>query len=627
MVVVSENKQEVPLKVAIYLRVSTEDQVEKYGLKAQRAAIEGAIKSKGTLEDGVIPSMVLAGKAYEYVDGDIGGRTELDQRPEFRRLKEDILNSPQGGKPFDVVAVFKIDRFARKLRILMDVIKFFEEYKIEFVSATESIDTSTPFGRAMLGIMGVIAELELENILERTQKGREQAIKEGVFMGTHAPYGYQKDKDRHLIVLEKEAAVVERIFYLFTVEKQTPQRIADILTADEILSPDASAVKYKKRKGVSRKTNDPYFWRAERVRDILSDDVYTGVLYYNKSKKRKRLPKSEWKQVERRHKEIILAHIFELAKQQLKTISDRKILTKRQEDNHIYPLSGLLKCDFCRSLNTSEKQEMMSWTGGKKEVGKQSGHYSYYYFCNRKNRKKFTTICPVVPIPAEPLEKYVITFIKELLSDPRAAYEHQRNLESSKLSTQHLESKKEHFIELLNSLPDTRKNILFQHEIGEIDKPTLENKLVGLNGKDVELKEKIDELDFKLSQISLSKGYEASLELYAEKYRKVLEQDFKDERELHELIHSLVHQIVVYSRPANLKDKIAGRKKEGQMIPNKIDIYLHLPQNLLRELYTHKFGVRSDNLWAERDFVRTLPDIITQLSQLHTFKYNVNYAS
>lgn len=196
------------------------------------------------------------------------------------------------------------------------------------------------------------------------------------------------------------------------------------------------------------------------------------------------------------------------------------------------------------------------------------------------------------------VEQYVIDFIKQLLNDPRAVYEHQKSLDSGKLSTQHLESNKDHFIELLNSLPDTRRNILFQHEIGEIDKATLENKLVGLKGKDVDLKKKIDELDFKLSQISLSKGYVVSLEKYAEKYRKVLEKDFKDEKELHELIHSLIHQIVVYSRPATEKDKIAGRKKEGQMIPNRIDIYLHLPQNLLRELYTHKFGVKSDNLWS-----------------------------
>jgi|GEM_PF-7067867 len=156
------DKDEVQLRVAVYLRVSTEEQADKYGLDAQRASIEGMIKSKGKLKDGR-DRMVLAGKNYEYVDDGISGTTKMEARPEFARLKEDIMNSPDN-RPFDMVAVYRIDRFARKLRILMDILNFFEEKDIEFISATESIDTSTPFGRAMLGIMGVIAELELETI-------------------------------------------------------------------------------------------------------------------------------------------------------------------------------------------------------------------------------------------------------------------------------------------------------------------------------------------------------------------------------------------------------------------------------------------------------------------------------
>src|SRR5688500_16106559 len=227
-------KEETQLKVALYLRVSTEDQAEKFGLGAQRTAIEGILKSRGRLKDGS-EAVVFAGKNYEYIDDGVSGTKELDQRPAFARLKEDIINAPYGQKPFDVVAVFKIDRFARKLRILMDVLNFFEEYDIEFISATESIDTSTPFGRAMLGIMGVIAELELETIRERTQRGREQAIQEGVFMGAHPPYGYNKDSTGHLIVFEEEAKIVQKIYALFTIEKLSPQKIADILTKDEVL--------------------------------------------------------------------------------------------------------------------------------------------------------------------------------------------------------------------------------------------------------------------------------------------------------------------------------------------------------------------------------------------------------
>ena len=185
------DKKDVQQRVALYLRVSTDDQVDKYGLDAQRTAIEALIKSKGQFEDGR-DKMMLAGKAYEYIDDGISGTTKMDERPEFTRLKEDVLNAPRGQKPFDLIAVYRIDRFARKLKILMDILNFFEEYDIEFLSANESIDTSTPFGRAMLGIMGVIAELELETIKERTQKGREEANLKGVFMGSHPPYGYTK---------------------------------------------------------------------------------------------------------------------------------------------------------------------------------------------------------------------------------------------------------------------------------------------------------------------------------------------------------------------------------------------------------------------------------------------------
>jgi site-specific DNA recombinase len=306
--------KQVQLKVALYRRVSTEDQGDKYGLDAQRSAIEGIIKSRGQLESGE-DAMALAGEAYDYVD-EISGTTKIDERPEFRRLKEDLLNAPQGKKPFDVVAVFKVDRFARKLSILMDVIDFFREYNVEFVSATEAIDTSTPFGRAMLGIMGVIAELELETIKERTQKGKLEARKKGIAMGGHAPYGYQKDPNNRLIILESEAEIVRRIFSLFIYQKTSVQKIADLLTDEKILTPDSSAVENKKRKGVGRKLTNPSFWRAERVRDILSDDVYIGVEYIAKTKNGKPIPKAEREPSPYRHEGIILEHIFNLAQQQ-----------------------------------------------------------------------------------------------------------------------------------------------------------------------------------------------------------------------------------------------------------------------------------------------------------------------
>lgn len=72
-----------------------------------------------------------------------------------------------------------------------------------------------------------------------------------------------------------------------------------------------------------------------------------------------------------------------------------------------------------RNLWLDLKHEMMGWTGVQKEIGKDSGVFTHSYQCNRKNIKKNTVICPVVPIPANSLEKYIINFVERLLSNPK----------------------------------------------------------------------------------------------------------------------------------------------------------------------------------------------------------------
>lgn len=595
------NQEEITRRLAYYIRVSTDDQADKFGIPAQREAVEAILRTKGKLQNGQ-PAMMFAGENYVYIDDGISGTSKLDERPGFAKLKEDYLNAPDGHKPFDTVAVFKIDRFARKLRILMDVLDFFEENKIEFISATESIDTSTAFGRAMLGIMGVIAELERENILDRTRRGREQANQLGVYMGANARYGYQKDKEGHLIMFEEEAKTVRKIFDWFTVGGLTPQKIADFLIEQEVLSPDASAVHFGKRKGETRKTNSLHFWRMEMVRSILSDDIYTGTLYHSKSKKGKPLPKSEWQISPRRHDPIIPRPLFEFAQKRLLDISNRKTITKSKDNGHLYLLSGLLKCDNCRKLGATKDSEM-SWTGGKDMIDKPTGRYSYHYQCNRKNRKKYTTVCPVVPIPAEGLDNYVIEFVRKLVSDPKATFEYQRGLDSSRLNTNRLMKQRKTYQGLLDSLPQRKTNILKQHELGAFDSLALQEKLDELKVTESKCLKEIDKIDFEMSKETLSRGYEASLELYAQKYGKILDRIFIEanhdenaKKELYDLIHMLIDRIIIYARPRSQRDSIAGRKKEDQLIPDKIDIQLNLPQNLLQELITQKFGARNNNL-------------------------------
>ena len=87
------NYEERQLRVAFYLRVSSDDQVEKYGLPMQREALEGLLRSKGTLKDGKTQAMVLAGENYVYQDEGISGTKPIDERPAFVSLKEDLIGT------------------------------------------------------------------------------------------------------------------------------------------------------------------------------------------------------------------------------------------------------------------------------------------------------------------------------------------------------------------------------------------------------------------------------------------------------------------------------------------------------------------------------------------------------
>ena len=304
-----ENTQ-TQIKAAIYLRVSTEEQKERYGLDMQRATVEAIIRTKGLLDDNR-PRMTLAGENFVYVDDGVSGITPINERPAFARLIEDLVNAGEN-RPFDVVLVYKIDRFARKLTILLEISDFLAKHNVEFISALESIDTSNSFGRAMLGIMSVIAELERKVILERTQSGVEVAKNKGSVGGKQPPYGYIRGEDKKLIILPSEAKIVQRIYELFSVHKYSYQQIADLLQDEMIESPEDSAIKNNKRHGDSNKKNSIFFWIAEQVKKILTNEIYTGSYYFNKTKKDKKLAKDDWTLSEYSQPAIIPFHLFEL---------------------------------------------------------------------------------------------------------------------------------------------------------------------------------------------------------------------------------------------------------------------------------------------------------------------------
>ncbi len=186
-------------KVALYVRVSTEGQAEEgYSIEAQKKMLEGWCTSKGFSD-------------FEfYVDPGYSG-SNID-RPALTALIRDI----EDGK-ISHVAVYKLDRLSRSqkdtLYLIEDVLG---KNDVDFVSLTENMDTSTPIGRAMLGIISAFSQLERENIKLRTRMGMRERVKGGLWMGGgKIPFGYDYDPVKGILVPNEDAETVRRIYDMF----------------------------------------------------------------------------------------------------------------------------------------------------------------------------------------------------------------------------------------------------------------------------------------------------------------------------------------------------------------------------------------------------------------------------
>src|ERR1700688_2712374 len=112
----------------------------------------------------------------EYVDAGISGAKE--SRPQLDRLIADAHK-----RKFEVIVVWKFDRFARSVSHLLRALENFRALGIEFVSLSEQIDTSTPTGKMIFTVLGAVAELERSLIAERVRAGLRNARAKGKRLG------------------------------------------------------------------------------------------------------------------------------------------------------------------------------------------------------------------------------------------------------------------------------------------------------------------------------------------------------------------------------------------------------------------------------------------------------------
>jgi DNA invertase Pin-like site-specific DNA recombinase len=198
-----EELQSKPLRCAIYTRKSTEEGLnqEFNTLEAQREAAEAYIRSQ------VHAGWTALGERYD--DGGFTG-ANLD-RPALRKLLADIES---GG--VDAVIVYKVDRLSRSLLDFARLMEVFERHKVNLVSVTQPLNTTSSLGRLTLNILLSFAEFERQLIRDRTRDKMAAARRRGKWVGGTPVLGYDiADGGGKLVVNTEEADQVRQIFAVY----------------------------------------------------------------------------------------------------------------------------------------------------------------------------------------------------------------------------------------------------------------------------------------------------------------------------------------------------------------------------------------------------------------------------
>lgn len=317
---IREQLTDTRLPVAAYARVSTTNEEQEDSLERQKAHYTEYIGNRSEWR--------FVGV---YDDPGVTG-TRVDQRKGFQRL----LNDCRVGKIKRILCK-SISRFARNTVDALKYIRELKELGIGIYFETQNIDTMTAGGDILITILAAIAEQESRNMSENIKWAFQKKFKEGELMLVCSQFlGYDRDKDKNIVINEEQAKIVRRIYREF-LSGYSCATIAKNLTEDGI-----QTVTGKKQ------------WRASGIRNILTNEKYFGGAYLGKTCKKdvlskERVASDEVYYVENSHPAIIPKDTWDLVQLELERRKDYRSCTETGNGRYSskYPFSKKLICGEC----------------------------------------------------------------------------------------------------------------------------------------------------------------------------------------------------------------------------------------------------------------------------------------
>ena len=493
-------------RVALYMRVSSEEQKTKESIKTQDAFLEEYCRLYGHEVVGV------------YKDEAISGTVPMRERPEGGRLLADAKAGAM-----DVVLSYKLDRIGRSLLVVVDVHDRLLEAGIALRSATEPIDTTSPAGRLIFQMLASFAEFERATITERSRDGLRRAFENGKQFG-RIPYGYDIDEDDAFAVVEEEAVTIREIMANMA-GGATLYSEAKRLNAEGLPSP---GYKYK---GKPRKHGPS--WGHTTIRSIVGQGAYSGTHTVN----------AHHGPIERTVPAIVAP---ELQQKALERLKENKRYSGGKPGRK-YLLRGLVVCEVCDTIYVGASKKNPS---GKR--------YSYYY-CRRRQGtyekgRKHSLRCPHVS--ARWLEDLIWQDVRGFLENPGEILNRVREQLENEDEGKDLQDRHASLEKRLEAKQKEKSRYVKLYAQGHMDEDELEVYLADLKNQIENLRLLIASVEADLAATQESETLARSTEAWMltlgknlEEVEAATDEAFEKRRELVKL---LVEKIV------------AGRDEEGQ---------------------------------------------------------------
>lgn len=479
---VANSLRKLVRKIVLYLRLSKDDKnfhQESMSISNQRKIIEAYAEHNGLLIVG------------EYVDDGYTG-TNFD-RPAFKKMLKDA----EVGK-FDCIITKDLSRLGRNsIDTGAYIRRVFPELNLTYISINEGIDTANKDDDILtkLNVHNMMNEIYPAQVSKKVRDVKRANAAEGKFMGSRAPYGYQKSPtDKHLLIIDDESAVIVRRIFEELASGNTARAIADQLNLEKVDNP---TFYYYKKAG----KNCPFpekvnYWGDSTIKQMIKNEAYIGNLVQNKrenvsfeNSKKVCVPPELQTRAYNTHEAIIEKDLWDRVHSMKKSHS--RVGTPKTKTIGIF--SGIIKCADCGSPLACSRKKLAH---SEKNV----------YRCSKYNNggknacdTHYIEECDLCRFVLNDIKTYALLtkFDKESIAERLFAAKHKRQLSETKVIQKQIDAAENKLDTYSKALAD----LYMDKTMGNIPESVYTATMNQLISEQTELQEKLPKLKAEFESI------------------------------------------------------------------------------------------------------------------------------